>query len=736
MDKVKPISLLIAILLVSVPSLTVLAQDSDEEESEDESTDEDELTYEESTTDEDELSDEGELTYVPADEPEVESTDEEQSTTDDDYYDELTYVPTDEEPVCDPSYPDDCIAPPPPELNCGDDGVPAAEFRVLPPDPHGFDDDNDGLGCESNVLEPTTPTTNLSNNTTTTNTTNTTNSNPQESITYNFKEVTFQGSHGWTSDSDGFQASTTGSFHPTSSFDNPERAAQIEGTGRFDMTAHKKTGKGDNCLYEIRGNYGISGKVKYDNNTSSEHPKGILDVDSILIPAIYAPLKEGPKNACGEKYGFGYSPMLICNEPVTIDVATKRGINERHREGENEVCTLELSGSKSPPAECPTVPESASAQVSAMVPLTTATEGNTCPSPNNPSIAVAKWSVVGGTPHVGMRVTLDGSQSYDPDLGDTVVAWKWTKISRSDSIVENTLTSPSSSTSIFKLPDYVPAQFTSRTTLPKLLPIELSLEVVDNHGMKSTNTDTSKVSIDVECHEWDTKSGAHAVHYLLNAANIPGAESAYPQTVDNFRYFLSGGGDTEARPKTVSGKGVPDPLPIEWLENTMQFHNAQIELVSQIQKDIEKMLKEMKIGETRALPFDGSDGRYNYFIKGDKSVITDFEGAVGDATAYAYPHLEVTKKGRYDLDRVSGDIRFKLPDTYDFNKGMEFEIPIINWFKGKVTAHDLHNAIKCFGARNFDQTTTYKKIITEMPFNYLPQRTSECSDRNQCRIEP
>lgn len=48
---------------------------------------------------------------------------------------------------CDPSYPDVCIPPPPPDLDCGD--IPYRRFRVLPPDPHGFDGDGDGIGCES-----------------------------------------------------------------------------------------------------------------------------------------------------------------------------------------------------------------------------------------------------------------------------------------------------------------------------------------------------------------------------------------------------------------------------------------------------------------------------------------------------------------------------------------------------------------------------------------------------------
>lgn len=51
-------------------------------------------------------------------------------------------------PNCHPSYPTVCIPPPPPDLNC-DDVRPLTDFKVLPPDPHGFDGDNDGIGCES-----------------------------------------------------------------------------------------------------------------------------------------------------------------------------------------------------------------------------------------------------------------------------------------------------------------------------------------------------------------------------------------------------------------------------------------------------------------------------------------------------------------------------------------------------------------------------------------------------------
>jgi hypothetical protein len=48
---------------------------------------------------------------------------------------------------CDPSYPDFCIAPAPPDLDCKD--IKRKNFTVRQPDPHQFDRDKDGIGCES-----------------------------------------------------------------------------------------------------------------------------------------------------------------------------------------------------------------------------------------------------------------------------------------------------------------------------------------------------------------------------------------------------------------------------------------------------------------------------------------------------------------------------------------------------------------------------------------------------------
>jgi micrococcal nuclease len=59
-------------------------------------------------------------------------------------------VPVEEPPVeqedCHPSYPDVCIPSPPPDLDCGD--ISFRSFRVVGSDPHRFDSNNDGIGCE------------------------------------------------------------------------------------------------------------------------------------------------------------------------------------------------------------------------------------------------------------------------------------------------------------------------------------------------------------------------------------------------------------------------------------------------------------------------------------------------------------------------------------------------------------------------------------------------------------
>jgi hypothetical protein len=58
-----------------------------------------------------------------------------------------TPTPTRDPAVCAAAYPEVCIPPPPPDLNCAD--IEFRDFVVLPPDRHHFDTDKDGIGCET-----------------------------------------------------------------------------------------------------------------------------------------------------------------------------------------------------------------------------------------------------------------------------------------------------------------------------------------------------------------------------------------------------------------------------------------------------------------------------------------------------------------------------------------------------------------------------------------------------------
>jgi hypothetical protein len=62
----------------------------------------------------------------------------------------LSGIPTNsqqDDSDCNSSYPNNCISSPPPNLNCKD--ISDKNFEVLSPDPHGFDRDEDGIGCEA-----------------------------------------------------------------------------------------------------------------------------------------------------------------------------------------------------------------------------------------------------------------------------------------------------------------------------------------------------------------------------------------------------------------------------------------------------------------------------------------------------------------------------------------------------------------------------------------------------------
>ncbi len=127
------------------------------------------------------------------------------------------------------------------------------------------------------------------------------------------------------------------------------------------------------------------------------------------------------------------------------------------------------------------------------------------PTPNTPPIAVGSWKSLPsdivpfplpGKAFIKDKIELDGSGSFDRDIGDDVIKWEWKKKSPSDDYVPNTLTNPTSEKATFQLTDYIPME--SRAfTFPIPMPIEFSLVVEDTHQTKSTNTEI--LTVNAEC---------------------------------------------------------------------------------------------------------------------------------------------------------------------------------------------------------------------------------------------
>lgn len=353
----------------------------------------------------------------------------------------------------------------------------------------------------------------------------------------------------------------------------------------------------------------------------------------------------------------------------------------------------------------------------------------------NPPVAVAQ-SVPDKKVLVGSQISLDGSKSYDPDPGDTVVGFEWKKTEPSDTVVPNTMSDPTSSNPTFDVPNYVPAKFTSFTTPPQLLPLKFSLEVTDNHGLKSTND--ASVSLDVICSPSDQAKAEKARSFFLGMINFPGGSVKFPETIDNFRYFISGNGDTQGLTQGITGNGVPQPLPVQWLDDASEFQIAERKMSGEIEKDIHQVLRGMKNGESRQMvktySYDVTDRQKIYHWTPFGRLASDFTTAVGSANIFANVDLTVTKaSSRLGSDSVSGKVVLSLKDTYDFNPGKRFNAPPV----GSTTSDEIYQLIKCSGARNFNQDTTFSKVITNVLPHTLDEYLVRCNDfPNVCKIQP
>jgi hypothetical protein len=98
----------------------------------------------------------------------------------------------------------------------------------------------------------------------------------------------------------------------------------INGKGKIEMTATKQAKEpNEECDYEYKNEYKFEGKWKLDQSKTKQNPQGRLSLDltSEIVSMSY---KEGPPS-CPKKYDIGYSLLLVCDDPVNIDIASKTG---------------------------------------------------------------------------------------------------------------------------------------------------------------------------------------------------------------------------------------------------------------------------------------------------------------------------------------------------------------------------------------------------------------------------
>jgi hypothetical protein len=144
------------ILTVSAPYSYATTEEEGIESEPDETETEEVVEEEPEETEEVEEEETETVTTEPEDSPEVEEEEENKSKEQDGGIfgpGGPCYNPDDEDRCieddpCVTSYPDFCIKPKPPDLNCDDIGK--HNFKVTGSDPHGFDHDKDGIGCEDN----------------------------------------------------------------------------------------------------------------------------------------------------------------------------------------------------------------------------------------------------------------------------------------------------------------------------------------------------------------------------------------------------------------------------------------------------------------------------------------------------------------------------------------------------------------------------------------------------------
>jgi hypothetical protein len=314
--------------------------------------------------------------------------------------------------------------------------------------------------------------------------------------------------------------------------------------------------------------------------------------------------------------------------------------------------------------------------------------------PDTPPVAVATSDPPVGI--VGNEVTLDGSQSNDPDGDELTFHWQQDTTNGSPQV---TITNPDSDMAAFVAPDHVPSQWAGNDqTLPLLLPLQFSLTVTDSRGSSSD----AELSVPIQCDP--------ATEEKI-ASLIPPGPEVEVKAIENGFALLSYTQSLARLQHWRAGSGIDLPLDSGWLKTTTTIQAAEAAQQQRFETAI--------INLAEILPVGGPTTTYTFTFKNPIDKQTVYTNNDYDLY-YAVGAINLTSTGTFQIThdkanhvKITGTVTHSIKDRYDFNPGDVFSYTKLG-LTYNVYADDLNLLKTCKGAKDFDQNAGWiQNLITQ-----------------------
>jgi hypothetical protein len=302
---------------------------------------------------------------------------------------------------------------------------------------------------------------------------------------------------------------------------------------------------------------------------------------------------------------------------------------------------------------------------------------------------------------VGSLGRLDGTRSYDLDPKDVIVDYLWSQTDNGPFRLN--LPSPGSKIIPFNVPEKVPTRFVDENSVPEIIPLKFSLDVVDNHFAKSLKPWNTELRI--SCTN-DEEKRADKVNQIVTNIIATENQLGYEEGPDRIQHWRA-------------GSAAPLPLSENWLSQFSEIKQGVAKLhqlyeinpitsksPSNSGNSLFKFAQSLKSGENGVFK-----DTWKYAIE-TPNPLSDFGVSIGRAQIVSDGVFDVTRtgpSGAGPLVSITGTVTYSLRDIFNFNPGDTFPIPVYPFL---LPANDLNLLEKCRGAQPFIQEITWKQDVT------------------------